>query len=62
MRPFVRAALAATLCCVALTACKKKPETLGQKIDNLGNRVQDTVDPPKGPAERLGREIDRATH
>jgi len=61
MRLFVRAALATALCCVALTGCKKKPETLGQKIDNLGNKVQDTVDPPKGPAEKLGREIDRAT-
>ncbi|GBQ29065.1 hypothetical protein ACLRDC_16365 [Gluconacetobacter sacchari] len=62
MRPFVHIALGVALGCVALTGCKKKPETLGQKIDRLGDKVQDTVDPPKGPAEKIGRDIDRATH
>lgn len=61
MRPFVHAVLVTALCCVVLTGCKKKPETLGQKIDHLGDKVQDTVDPPKGPAEKIGRDIDRAT-
>lgn len=30
-----------------------------QGMDNLGTKARDTLDPPRGPAERMGRSIDR---
>jgi len=51
----------ATLLSVA--GCKKEgpAEKAGQQVDKIGNKVQDTVDPPKGPIQATGRAIDRAT-
>jgi hypothetical protein len=56
--------VAATLASLlAMAGCKKEgpAEQAGQKIDKLGDKVQDTVDPPKGPIQATGRAIDRAT-
>lgn len=52
-------AVAATL---ALTGCPKKGagQRAGEKLDAAKDKVSDTLD-PKGPAEKAGRSIDRAT-
>ena len=52
------AALAAT------TACTREgpAERAGRGLDRAGERVRDTVDPPRGPVERLGRSVDRAVN
>lgn len=48
---------------LGLAACQNggsdQNQTLGQKLDNAGTQVRDAVDPPRGPAEKLGRSIDR---
>jgi len=54
MRFFLTLLLALSVSSVALTACKPHKKTFGEK-------VQDTLDPPKGPAEQAGRTVDRAT-
>jgi hypothetical protein len=52
----VLAALAATAACT-----REGPgERAGRGLDRAGERVRDTVDPPRGPVERLGRSVDRA--
>jgi hypothetical protein len=52
----VVAALAATAACT-----REGPgERAGRSLDRAGERVRDTVDPPRGPVERLGRSVDRA--
>ncbi|WP_239021432.1 hypothetical protein [Novacetimonas cocois] len=53
--------LSLTLACTGLAGCKRHHETAGEKVDHFGNKVQDTLDPPKGPAEKAGRSLDRAT-
>jgi predicted small lipoprotein YifL len=59
---FLAAAAVAALLSVA--GCKKEgpAEQAGHQIDKLGDKVQDTVDPPKGPLQATGRAIDRATN
>lgn len=46
----------------ATTACTREgpAERAGRNLDRAGERVRDTVDPPRGPVERLGRSVDRA--
>lgn len=44
---------------LGLAACDNSHETLGQKLDNAGTQARDAVDPPRGPAEKAGRSIDR---
>lgn len=62
MRAHALAALP-ILALLGLAACQNdgsgQNQTLGQKLDNAGTQVRDTVDPPRGPAEKLGRSIDR---
>ncbi|GBR35418.1 hypothetical protein AA101099_0024 [Neoasaia chiangmaiensis NBRC 101099] len=53
MRKICLSALALVLMSGSLAACEQH-RTFGQK-------VQDTVDPPKGPLQKAGRSIDRAT-
>lgn len=45
----------------ALAACDDKgpAEKTGEKIDNAGQSLKDTIDPP-GPAEKAGRDVDKA--
>ena len=45
---------------LSLAACHQSgpAETAGRKLDNAGQSIKDAVDPP-GPAEKLGRSIDR---
>jgi hypothetical protein len=46
----------------ALAACHQEgpAEKAGSSLDKAGQKVQDTLDPPKGPAQSAGRSIDRA--
>jgi hypothetical protein len=45
-----------------LTACHQEgpAEKAGHSLDNAGQKVQDTLDPPQGPAQAAGRKVDRA--
>ena len=52
------AALAATAACTR----EGPAERAGRSLDRAGERVRDTVDPPRGPVERLGRSVDRAVN
>ncbi len=47
---------------LAATACTREgpAERAGRSLDRTGERVRDTLDPPRGPVERLGRSVDRA--
>jgi hypothetical protein len=54
----VVAALAATVGCTR----EGPAERTGRSIDRAGERVRDTVDPPRGPVERMGRSIDRTVN
>ncbi|MCE2575542.1 hypothetical protein [Komagataeibacter sp. FNDCR2] len=54
--------LALVLASQGLGGCKRHNETVGEKIDHFGDKVQDSIDPPKGPAEKAGRSIDRTLH
>ena len=41
-------------------ACSEGPaERAGTKLDNAGRSISDAVNPPKGPAQSLGRSVDR---
>lgn len=48
----------------AVAACDRPgpAERTGRSLDRAGERVRDTVDPPRGPGERLGRSVDRAVN
>ena len=35
-------------------------ERAGKKLDNVGQSVTDTLNPPQGPAQAVGRKVDRA--
>ncbi|MFT8675916.1 MAG: hypothetical protein ABF990_12785 [Acetobacter sp.] len=54
MRRSLAIILALSVVGLGAVACKPHKRTFGEK-------VQDTLDPPKGEAERAGRAIDRAT-
>ncbi|HEY0181707.1 MAG TPA: hypothetical protein VGC09_02770 [Rhodopila sp.] len=45
-----------------LAACHQEGpgERAGKSLDNAGQKVQDTLDPPQGPAQAAGRKVDRA--
>ena len=47
---------------LAAAACTREgpAERAGRGLDRTGERVRDTLDPPRGPVERLGRSVDRA--
>ena len=55
-------AVIAVAAALALTGCPKKGvvQKAGEKVDAAKDKVSDTLD-PKGPAEKTGRSIDRAT-
>ncbi|MBS1066236.1 hypothetical protein [Gluconobacter kondonii] len=52
MKKSILLLLALSVSCVTLTACEQH-RTFGEK-------VRDTLDPPKGPIERAGRSVDRS--
>lgn len=58
----VFAILLTTLFVLVLIGCEKRGtgQRLGEKVDNAKEAVQDTVN-PKGPVEKAGREVDKAT-
>ena len=55
-------ALAVLAALTATAACTREGpgERAGRGLDRAGERVRDSVDPPRGPVERLGRSVDRA--
>lgn len=57
-------ALMALAVLAAMAACAREgpAERAGRNLDRAGERVRDTVDPPRGPVERLGRSVDRAVN
>ena len=62
----MRKSLLTASCLVLLlgvAACHKKgpAEKVGKSLDNAGQKVSDTLNPPKGPAQAAGRKVDRAT-
>jgi hypothetical protein len=44
-----------------LAACHEEGpgERAGKSLDHAGQKVQDTLDPPQGPAQAAGRKVDR---
>jgi predicted small lipoprotein YifL len=52
----------AALFLVSLAACHQEgpAEKAGQSLDNAGQKVQDTINPP-GPAQKAGRALDKLT-
>ncbi len=61
LRPFL-SALALVSALAATAACTREgpAERAGRGLDRTGERVRDTLDPPRGPVERFGRSVDRA--
>jgi hypothetical protein len=51
-----------SLMLVGLAACHQEgpAEKAGTSLDHAGQKVQDTLDPPQGPAQAAGRKVDRA--
>jgi hypothetical protein len=47
---------------LALAACHQEgpAERAGKSLDNAGQSVSDTLNPPQGPAQSAGRKVDRA--
>jgi hypothetical protein len=47
---------------LGLAACHQEgpAERAGRSLDNTGQRIGDTLNPPQGPAQSAGRKIDRA--
>jgi len=47
---------------LAVAACHQEgpAERAGHKLDNAGNSISDTLNPPQGPAQSAGRKVDRA--
>lgn len=62
MLRLLKSLLPALMVVAALAACQRSgpAERAGRGLDRAGERVRDTVDPPRGPGERLGRSVDRA--
>jgi hypothetical protein len=46
---------------LGLASCHQEgpAERAGRSLDNAGQRVGDALNPPKGPAQSTGRQIDR---
>jgi predicted small lipoprotein YifL len=47
---------------LGLTACHQEgpAERAGKHLDNAGESVSDTLNPPQGPSQSVGRKVDRA--
>jgi predicted small lipoprotein YifL len=47
---------------MGLTACHEEgpAERAGKNLDNAGQSVSDALNPPQGPAQSVGRKVDRA--
>jgi len=64
MTPTLKSLLPALTLVAALgatAACTREgpAERAGRGLDRTGERVRDTIDPPRGPVERMGRSVDR---
>jgi hypothetical protein len=55
--------LAALALIASFAGCAEGPgERAGKSLDKVGEKVRDTVDPPRGASERVGRAVDRAVN
>jgi predicted small secreted protein len=47
---------------LGIAGCQQEgpAERTGSSLDKAGQKLQDTVDPPQGPAQSAGRKLDRA--
>jgi len=61
MRLLPLAILAAVLPILAACHTEGPAERAGDRLDNAGRNLSDTLNPPSGPAASVGRSIDRAT-
>jgi hypothetical protein len=54
--------ITAALTILGLAACHQEgpAERAGKRLDNVGQSVSDTLNPPQGPVESAGRKVDRA--
>ena len=43
------------------SALNRAADSTGRALNNAGTATRDTLDPPRGPAERAGRAVDRST-
>jgi hypothetical protein len=52
---------AAVWLALGLAACHQEgpAERAGKNLDTLGQKASDALNPPQGPAQSVGREIDR---
>ncbi len=52
---------ACVLLLAGLSACQQEgpAEKAGKSLDNAGQKVSDTLNPPQGPAQSAGRKVDR---
>jgi hypothetical protein len=52
---------AIVLSALGLAACHQEgpAERAGEKLDTLGQKASDALNPPQGPAQSVGRTIDR---
>jgi hypothetical protein len=51
-----------SLVLVGVAACQQEgpAEKAGKSLDNAGQSVSDALNPPQGPAQFVGRKVDRA--
>ena len=51
-----------SLVLVGVAACQQEgpAEKAGKSLDNAGQSVSDALNPPQGPAQSVGRKVDRA--
>jgi hypothetical protein len=57
----MRILLAVAVITLGLGACHQEgpAERAGRSLDNAGQRIGDTLNPPQGPTQSAGRKIDR---
>ena len=54
-------AIAGVVCILAIAGCQQEgpAEKAGKSIDNAAQNASDALNPPKGPAQSVGRKVDR---
>ncbi len=60
VRPVLAAIAVAALCGLAACEHQGPAERAGSKLDKGTQSIGDAIDPPKGPAQSVGRSVDRA--
>jgi hypothetical protein len=62
MKRPILAAIALVPLVLGMAACQRQgpAERAGAKLDQTGRDISDALNPPKGPAQNVGRSVDRA--